>query len=62
VFSEEFEQFLQSVGILLTIAFAICAFVTPPDPYSQVVAVAVSLPLVLGASYILAYRRGFESR
>jgi O-antigen/teichoic acid export membrane protein len=58
--SSEFGQFLLSVVLLFVTVFVLVAIVTPPDPSTQVLFWGVSVPVVLVASYVLSYRRGFE--
>jgi hypothetical protein len=58
--SDEFKQFLISAAVLMMGGFVVGAALTSPDPFTQAAVMAVLLPLVLVASYALAYRRGFE--
>jgi len=58
--SEAFEQFLIGAAVLMVGAFVAGAALAPPDPFTQMAVVAVSLPVVLVGSYVIAYRRGFE--
>jgi Sec-independent protein secretion pathway component TatC len=60
VVSAPFERFsgLTVSGAIL--AFAVGAFVTPPDPVSQLAFTGVALPLVAVLAYLLSYRAGSE--
>ena len=58
--SGEFEQFLIGAAVLMVAALVAGAALAPPDPFTQVAVVAVSLPVVLVGSYVIAYRREFE--
>ena len=58
--SGEFEQFLIGAAVLMVAALVAGAVLAPPDPFTQVAVVAVSLPVVLVGSYVIAYRREFE--
>lgn len=55
-----FGQFLISVLVFTTIGFMLAMMVTPPDPVTQIVAIAALLPLVIVGSYLLTYRIGYE--
>lgn len=41
--------------------FLLAAVLGPPDPFTQLYAVAAGLPVVLLAAYLLAYRGGYET-
>ena len=50
-------QFGVVESLLIRLGFAIVAQVSPPDPFSQVVATVIILIVTLPLSYWLAYRR-----
>ena len=58
--SGTFRQFLWLLAALVTAGFAVAAVATPPDPYSQLRALAVLLPVALVGAYLLAYRGGYD--
>jgi Sec-independent protein secretion pathway component TatC len=58
--SEQFRQFLISAAVLTMAVLVAGAALAPPDPFTQAAVTAAVLPLVPVASYVLAYRRGFE--
>ena len=49
--------FLAAESVLISVGFMIAAFVSPPDPVSQVLGLLVILAVTLPVSYWWAYRR-----
>lgn len=60
--SAKFGRFLVLAAVLVTGAFALAAALTPPDPYTQIVVLAVLVPVALAGSYVLSCRMEFDLR
>ncbi|RDI71018.1 DUF7534 family protein [Halopelagius longus] len=51
-------RFLLVSVTLVTLGFVVSAFLTPPDPYTQILTVPVILLVAIPLSYWIVYKRG----
>ena len=58
--NNEVGQFFISVLVFTVIGFMLAMLLSPPDPFTQIIALITLLPVILAASYILTYRIGYR--
>ncbi|MXR51691.1 hypothetical protein GRX03_08760 [Halovenus sp. WSH3] len=56
----DLRQFVKQVAVLLLVAFALGAVLTPPNPTTQLSFAAGAIPVVFATAYVLASRTDGE--